>query len=64
MKAVTSVNSSNGFSLVIVNNTLLVMNIFILLQKVRREVFPPKKIIFSTKIIGIFDRLILPSQMF
>ena len=64
MKAITSVNSSDSFSSVVVNNTLLVTNIFIPSQKVRQEHFPPKKIIFSTKIIGIFDRLILPSQMF
>ena len=64
MKAVTSVNNSDGFSLVVVNNTLLATNIFIPSQKVRREHFPPKKIIFLTKLIGIFDRLILLSQMF
>ena len=58
MKAVTSVNSSDGFSSIVVNNTLLAMNIFNPSQKVRWEHFPPKKIKFSTKIIGIFDRLI------
>ena len=43
MKAITSVNSSDSFSSVVVNNTLLVTNIFIPLQKVRQEQFPPKK---------------------
>ena len=40
MKAITSVNSSDSFSSVVVNNTLLVTNIFIPLQKVRQEQFP------------------------
>ena len=43
MKVVTSVNSSDGFSSVIINNTLLVTNIFIPSQKIRREQFPQKK---------------------
>ena len=64
-KAITSVNSSNSFSSFIINNTLLATNIFILLQKVRWEHLSQKKIIFSTKILGIFNRLILLlSQMF
>ena len=64
-KAITSVNSSNSFSSFIINNTLLATNIFIPLQKVRWEHLSQKKIIFSTKILGIFNRLILLlSQMF
>ena len=43
MKAVTSVNSSDGFSSIVVNSALLAMNIFNPSQKVRREHFPPKK---------------------
>ena len=43
MKAITSVNSSDNFSSIALNNNLLATNIFIPLQKVRREYFPPKK---------------------
>ena len=43
MKAATSVNSSDGFSLVVVNHTLLATNIFLPSQKVRREHLSPKK---------------------
>ena len=42
IKAVTGVTSSDGFYLVIVNNTLLAVNIFMPSYKVRRQNFLPK----------------------
>ena len=47
-KAVTCFNSLVIVSSIIVNNNLLATDIFIPSQKVRREHFPPKQIIFST----------------